>query len=797
MSRSKRPSSSKSSSRRRRGKGKGKSSQHRQESILRQQSKKSVRPAAAGVRELSHADYEQTKKARQKTEDRLQHWQVRTEHIRHTPKPENPPMDPWQQEALESLLNGEHVVVDAPTTAGKTRVVEEFFKLNIQRSSFRASYTTPVKSLSNDKVREFSDMFGVDQVGIATGDIKENLDAPIVVATLESYRNSLLGVEPDLGRSLVIFDEYHFMQDSSRGSAWEEAIILTPPHCQLLLLSASVDNAEEFCSWIQSLTHRTCRLIRTEVRPVPLEALVYFREQWLLADEVKKLAPASQSKISRFPLEQKEVARRLRSVEAMQLTPCIVYSGQRLACETMAMELCKVLEPLPKSESLRIKTLLETECEVDEPTRFMKANLRKMLIMYGIGYHHSGIAPQGRRAVEILVKQGALRFCTATMGLSIGINFSVRATVISDYRRPGEGGFTQYSVSEVLQMLGRAGRRGRDAVGYSLWPSVQSFYKLGSTKREECQSRLKNDPTTFLGLIGRGYRLRDMESFYEKSFMGFAHRGLNFKLIRINPLRKHLKSDDLPCKSPAFAWAKYQKEELSDCTTCTFQNPCHHFLVTKHQSSLAALHVHLHQLNCLNDEETLTNLGRIARFFPQGGGLLVATMISEGNLSEERLLAAAELMAALSLARFKEPTCPEDYRFPFDKKMIERRLEAFYPIELFEELYDPPNSRRDYPVLRDFNPAAGYIVSEWLKGCSWQALRQKVCHEKFAEGDLVAIMYRTATYLQSLSQAKIPNLSSSALLVRNEILKEPLTPSLRREELEKNEKKTQPPPSPH
>ena len=92
--------------------------------------------------------------------------------------------------------------------------------------AFRAAYTAPVKSLSNDKLREFSDMFGTDNVGIATGDVKKNLTAPIVVATLESYSNSLLGVEPDLGRSLAVFDEYHFLQDSSRGSAWEEALIL-------------------------------------------------------------------------------------------------------------------------------------------------------------------------------------------------------------------------------------------------------------------------------------------------------------------------------------------------------------------------------------------------------------------------------------------------------------------------------------------------------------------------------------------------------------------------------------------
>ncbi|MEI6399354.1 MAG: DEAD/DEAH box helicase, partial [Pseudomonadota bacterium] len=197
-------------------------------------------------------------------------------------------LDPWQQQVFDLLRSGESVVVDAPTTAGKTRAVEVFFAMNVDDPTFRAAYTTPVKSLSNDKVRELRAMFGEDKVGIATGDIKENLDAPIVVATLESYRNSLLGIEPDLGRTLVVFDEYHYLQDEGRGSAWEEAIILTPPSCQVLLLSASVKNAEDFADWISTQHKKRCTMVRTEGRPVPLTNLVYYGEQWLTEEFLPK-----------------------------------------------------------------------------------------------------------------------------------------------------------------------------------------------------------------------------------------------------------------------------------------------------------------------------------------------------------------------------------------------------------------------------------------------------------------------------------------------------------------------------
>ena len=724
---------------------------------------------------------EKLQPAQEKTDSSLKAWLEESRAIREKGAPINPPMDPWQAEALEALKNGENVIVDAPTTAGKTRVVEEFFKLYIDEAGFRAAYTAPVKSLSNDKLREFSEMFGRENVGIATGDVKENLDAPIVVATLESYRNSLLGVEPDLGRKLVIFDEYHFMQDSGRGSAWEEAIILSPPSCQLLLLSASVDNAETFASWIESLTHRTCRLVRTLTRPVPLESLVYYGESWVLGSEVEKIHPKTKARPARFPLEHDEVARRASSLPELNLTPCIVYAGQRLACENLARELCRNLAPLPKEDSKTIAEILETECEVENVTQYMKSNLRKMLIMYGVGYHHSGIAPAGRRAVEILVKKGRLRFCTATMGLSIGINFSVRSTLIADYRRPGENGFTQYGASEVLQMLGRAGRRGSDAVGFSLWPSTDSYYKFGKTSRETCLSRLKNDPTTFLGLIGRGFNLREVEKFYEKSFLRFTNKKADFRLLRAGPLRKRLKVDELPCESPAAEITAYYDEERAQCHKCPLMDRCHDIAenMGSHSSSNFHLHLHLHRLGCLTEYEKLSEVGSAARFFPQGGGLLFSSLLITGEISQDNLLAAVELMACLSMARFKEPGTSAKYRFPFDERQLEKDLEDYYPEELFPELYDPPNNRRPFAVIREFNPAAGYAVKEWVKGMSWPELRAKVCHEKFAEGDLAGLMYRTATYLQSLSQAHLPEISRSAKDLRTVILREPLTPAVK------------------
>lgn len=685
-----------------------------------------------------------------------------------------PTLDPWQEQAVDALVEGANVVVDAPTTAGKTRVVETYFAQNLHDPSFRACYTTPVKSLSNDKVKEFREMFGAENVGIATGDVKENLGAPIVVATLESYRNSLLGVEPDMGRSLVVFDEYHFLQDTSRGSAWEEAIILTPENCQILMLSASADNAEEFVAWIEKIQNRACRLVRTTHRPVPLEDIIYFRENWLLKDSLPMPLVGKNDPLLKFPLEQSEIARRAKQLPDLGLTPCILYCGQRRSCENMAEVMCKHLDPLPPEESQKLKERLEKD-DLRPSLSFLRGDLRRFIIMYGVAFHHSGMAPPARIAVEELVKAGMLRFCSATMGLSIGINFSVRSSLITDYRRPSEMGFVQYPSSEVLQMLGRAGRRGRDMVGFSLWPSLPSFRKLGNAKRERCDSRLRNDPTTFLGLLGRGFSLKNLESFYGKSFMRFRDRTIDLSVIRKERIIEKVGRKDLPCTSPAHEFARYLKEDpASRCLECPVRKECHSFLENKLGGSLSMLHLHLHMIGCIDDQEQLTAFGSIARYFPQAGGLVLARYIANGTLHEDNLMDAVQLMAGMALARFKEPDVPRKYEFPFDVKDVEEELEELYPFELFEEMYDPPFGRRSYPQIREYNPNAGFILKEWLAGVTWDELVKKVATEKFAQGDVMALLYRSATYLQSLKQAKLGAISANAALLWSELMRVPL-----------------------
>src|SRR5881409_1810999 len=171
--------------------------------------------------------------------------------------------DLWQQEAVTALRDGKDVVVQAPTGSGKTLIFELWSNQGKNRG--QAIYTVPTRALANDKLAEWTAR-GWD-VGIATGDLAENLHAPVLVATLETQKNRLIQGD---GPGLLVVDEYQMIGDPNRGLNYELALALAPPGTQLLLLSGSVANPQDLVKWLQRLGRKAV-LIKHEQRPVPLE----------------------------------------------------------------------------------------------------------------------------------------------------------------------------------------------------------------------------------------------------------------------------------------------------------------------------------------------------------------------------------------------------------------------------------------------------------------------------------------------------------------------------------------------
>ncbi|MEO8425742.1 MAG: DEAD/DEAH box helicase [Verrucomicrobiota bacterium] len=339
--------------------------------------------------------------------------------------------DLWQQQAVTALRAGQDVVVHAPTGAGKTLTFELWS--NQGRIRGQAIYTVPTRALANDKLAEWRAR-GWD-VGIATGDLAENLDAPIIVATLETQKNRLIQGD---GPALLVVDEYQMLGDADRGLNYELALALAPPRTQFLLLSGSVGNPQDVVKWLQRLG-RNAVLIRHEERPVPLEDVYANNLNFHLPSEIRGYWP-------------RLVAKALGE----DLGPILIFAPRRQTAESLAAELSRNL-PTPNPLSLS-----------PEQKQLAGESLVKML-KNRVAYHHSGLS-YGARAgvVEPLAKAGQLRVVVATMGLAAGINFSLRSVALAgeSYRRDYQE--QPLKSDEILQMFGRAGRRGIDETGFVL-----------------------------------------------------------------------------------------------------------------------------------------------------------------------------------------------------------------------------------------------------------------------------------------------------------------------------------------
>ena len=336
--------------------------------------------------------------------------------------------DLWQREAIRALRSGADVVVDAPTGAGKTYIFEMLMEGGWKGS---AVYTVPTRALANDKLLEWRARGW--NVGIATGDIVENADAPVLVATLEARKSRFLhGIWPEL----LVIDEYQMIADDTRGANYELVISTAPANTRLLLLSGSVGNPEKAVDWLRRLGRRA-RLIQCRERPVPLEEIMAEALPDHLPNHIRGLWP-----------------RLVGLALAQGMAPLLAFAPRRKAAEALARGLASML---PADEPLEL-TAEQKRLAGDELSRLLRAR---------IAYHHSGLDYRQRAGlIEPLAKAGQLRVVVATMGLSAGINFSLRSVLITD--RAYRSGDIEHMLrpDELLQMMGRAGRRGLDKRGY-------------------------------------------------------------------------------------------------------------------------------------------------------------------------------------------------------------------------------------------------------------------------------------------------------------------------------------------
>ena len=338
---------------------------------------------------------------------------------------------PWphQEEAIMSLLAGDHVILSTPTGSGKSLVAlgMHFAALCTNRRSY---YTAPIKALVSEKFFDLVNVLGRENVGMITGDTYINADAPVICCTAEILANQALRESSHADIGCVAMDEFHYYGDPERGWAWQVPL-LTLPHTQFLLMSATLGDTTQIVNTLKQHTDSDVDVVDDAKRPIPLS---YEYTDKILASTVELTMRDGESPIY------------------------VVHFSQDAALET-AQAL--------SSAGVTTKEQRTAIAEAVKGTRFTTAfgKILQRLLRTGVGLHHAGMLPRYRRLVEQLAQQGLLPVICGTDTLGVGINVPIHTVILTQLTKFDGSRMRRLRAREFHQIAGRAGRSGFDTEG--------------------------------------------------------------------------------------------------------------------------------------------------------------------------------------------------------------------------------------------------------------------------------------------------------------------------------------------
>jgi ATP-dependent RNA helicase HelY len=634
--------------------------------------------------------------------------------------------DPFQLEALEAIKRTD-CLVTAPTGVGKTWIAEQAIRAVFEKGG-RSWYASPLKALTNAKWVEFGNKFGAGNVGILTGDTKENVDAPIIVGTTEILRNQLYDVMhhgDNLNCELVILDEAHYLGDRDRGVVWEEILIYLPVRVNVLLLSATIGNNDEIAAWLSSLRGRECAVVKEEKRPVPLYPLFlypsgrimpYLEHKKLFSGLVQFLENRRGQGAGRPP----DFGQIINVLEEFDLLPAIFFLKSRSECDA-ALKSCFKGAADRKDEHFDsdLESLLN---------RFPYLRNHKQLHYLEraqVATHHGGQLPAWKFFVETLMKMGKLRAIFATSTVAAGVNYPARTIVLFNSDLFNGNEFSPLSSTEFHQMTGRAGRRGRDNIGFMLavpgrFMDIQHLQKLFFKKPDDILSRIRNDFSMILNLL-LSQTPQDIRAIFEKSlaFYQFSKR-----------------EKGRAAKGGSNLW--------DDCLR------------------------HLHFLKVegfINEADRLTESGIWASKLRLDHPLLIAECLKKEAFPkrDEKLLAAM-------VAPF---VYDGDQDIKITHKPIVRKL-----AQAHRKVSSAIADLSERMAAAGFSTNVLYLwtssaIYDWAQGEDWDEI---VRHMGIADGDLAMLVLRTADNLRQIASLREthPEIASLAAKAREVILREPV-----------------------
>ena len=466
------------------------------------------------------------------------------------------PLDPFQKHAIYAISKDENVLVTAKTGSGKT-LVGEFQIWHSLNKGKRVFYTTPIKSLSNQKFHDLKKIYG-NRVGIMTGDIKFMPQADIVIMTTEILRNLLykqgtstenIGITASLSLDnldAVVFDEVHYINDNDRGKVWEECLTLLNPSVNLVLLSATIDSPEFFAEWLGKIKNKPIHLLSTKYRIVPLvhttpegdvimDSKETFHEEvyakWVRKyysdeDEVRKHKERVKAREEGQDVVERDVRtysfldRMNKLINKMDL-PALFFVFSRKNCEEYAKKVSNNML-LTSSETADVKHIIKFHLHrYPDLLKMEQYHSLVTLLEKGIAFHHSGLLPVLKEIIEILFAKGFVKVLFATETFAVGINMPTKTVVFTSFRKPNDESMRMLKTSEYMQMAGRAGRRGKDDKGIVIYLPIHKpeepleVKQMMTGKSDSVSSKLKFDYSYILSMLQSGKEI-EKQTFKEE-----------------------------------------------------------------------------------------------------------------------------------------------------------------------------------------------------------------------------------------------------------------------------------------
>ena len=431
-------------------------------------------------------------------------------------------LDQFQRDAVKALLENKSAIVSAPTGSGKT-LIAEYITQEAINNNLCVVYTAPIKALSNQKYKDFCKLYGKDNVGLITGDISKNSNAPIRIMTTEIFRNMCLSKDVSVENiKYVVFDEVHFIDDPERGYIWEESIIFAPEDTRFLALSATIPNAQELCDWISSIRNHDAVCIKHDKRTVPLHISFYHEDAGLCSlQTLHDYYAMNRRNKTKSNFDYVEFIK-----EVIENNPVLYFCFSRKDCEFFAEKISKKKFFKPSADiSAYVQSHLRNYPDINS---LSSVKLLRSCLPQGIGFHHAGLLPIIKDLVEDLFERGLIKILFTTETFAVGINMPAKTVCFNSIRKFDGANFRFLNSREFYQIAGRAGRRGIDKEGFVIVrvdPRDFDYFKIRRMlfTDEPVMSRFRLSYNTVLKMLGE-HSQKEIDQILRKSFFAFKEK---------------------------------------------------------------------------------------------------------------------------------------------------------------------------------------------------------------------------------------------------------------------------------